>query len=526
MSIQGEMFIGSKSILGESTGFYAVNPATNEKLNPEFKGGTKENVDQAAKLARAAFDEFRETSLEQRANFLELIAKEILALGDTLIERAMAESGLPRGRIEGERGRTMGQLGLFASLVRSGDWLDARIDAAMPDRQPLPRSDLRQRRIALGPVAVFGASNFPLAFSVAGGDTASAFAAGCPVVVKAHSAHPGTSELVGRAIQTAVARSSLPEGVFSLLFDSGFEVGAELVRHPDIKAVGFTGSRNGGLALMEIAANRPEPIPVYAEMSSINPVFLMPAALGQRAETIAKGFVGSLALGAGQFCTNPGLVIAQEGPDLDAFLDTVVTELNSVSAQTMLTPGIYQSYQAGVAKLEGNANIESSGAGKPGQSDNQCEARLFVTTAQQFLGDKNLCEEVFGAASLVVKCQSGDEFLQVAEHLEGQLTATLQLDEADIEQARVLLPTLERKVGRILCNGFPTGVEVCHAMVHGGPFPATSDSRTTSVGSAAIERFLRPVCYQDFPDALLPEALRDGNRLNINYLIDGSSKVS
>jgi NADP-dependent aldehyde dehydrogenase len=377
----------------------------------------------------------------------------------------------------------------------------------------------------LGPVAVFGASNFPLAFSVGGGDTASALAAGCPVIVKAHSAHPGTSELVGRAIQAAVAKSGLPEGTFSMLFGSGRDVGATLVAHPVIKAVGFTGSRAGGTALMTIAANRPEPIPVYAEMSSINPVFLMPSALANRGEEIAKGFVGSLAMGAGQFCTNPGLVVAVEGEGLDAFLNVAASELENVAAQTMLTSGICDAYGKGVDLLKGHAKVTQVGEGQASNDPNRCQAGLYVTNASDFLADECLSEEIFGASSLVIKCSSLDEFKSVAEALEGQLTATLQLDKNDYAAAKTLLPTLERRAGRILCNGFPTGVEVCHAMVHGGPFPATSDARSTSVGSAAINRFLRPVCYQDLPDALLPDALKESNPLKVRRLVDGSNET-
>lgn len=523
MDIKGELLIGSTAVSGQGQVIQAINPATNEVLAPAYGGGSTAEVDQAAKLAWSAFDQFRETSLEERATFLEAVAEQILALGDALTDRGVAETGLPRARLEGERGRTVNQLRLFAGVVRSGNWLDVRIDTAMPEREPLPRSDLRLRYIPLGPVAVFGASNFPLAFSVAGGDTASAFAAGCPVVVKGHSAHPGTSELVGRAIQAAVAQCGLPEGVFSLLFGSGREVGAELVRHPLIKAVGFTGSRSGGTALMTIAANRPEPIPVYAEMASINPVFLMPEALEARAETMATGFVGSLTMHAGQFCTNPGLVIAQKGPALDRFLKTAAEALSKVAAHTMLTPGIHQAYCAGVDQLVGHAAVTTVALGESETQVNQCRSGLYKTSAEAFIADETLADEVFGGSSLVVVCDSVDQFHLVAEKLEGQLTATLLLDEADVEQAQGLLPVLERKAGRILCNGYPTGVEVCHAMVHGGPFPATSDSRSTSVGSAAILRFLRPVCYQDFPGELLPTALQDSNPLGLNRLLNGEN---
>jgi len=521
MNILGEMLIGSRSVKGDKSPIQAVNPATGELLEPVYGGGSQAEVNMACELAQDAFDIYRETSLEQRAAFIEEIAEQILALEDQLIVRAMEETGLPRMRLEGERGRTVGQLRLFANVVRQGNWLDVRIDPAMPDRTPLPRADLRLRQIALGPVAVFGASNFPLAFSVGGGDTASALAAGCPVIVKAHSAHPGTSELVGRAIQAAVTKSGLPEGTFSMLFGSGRDVGATLVAHPVIKAVGFTGSRAGGTALMTIAANRPEPIPVYAEMSSINPVFLMPGALANRGEAIAKGFVGSLAMGAGQFCTNPGLVVAVEGEGLDAFLNVAATELENVAAQTMLTPGICDAYGKGVDLLKGHAKVTQVGEGQASNDPNRCQAGLYVTSASDFLSDEALSEEIFGASSLVIKCSSLDEFKSVAEALEGQLTATLQLDENDYAAAKTLLPTLERRAGRILCNGFPTGVEVCHAMVHGGPFPATSDARSTSVGSAAINRFLRPVCYQDMPEELLPCSLKSDNALNLRRLVDG-----
>lgn len=526
MQILGEMLIGSASVKGNNSPIQAVNPATGELLEPVYAGGGQTEVDQACALAAAAFDTYRETTPEARAAFLEEIADQILALGDDLILRAMAESGLPRMRLEGERGRTMGQLRMFAGVVRLGNYLDVRIDPAMPDRAPLPRADLRLRNIALGPVAVFGASNFPLAFSVGGGDTASALAAGCPVIVKAHSAHPGTSELVGRAIQAAVAKCGMPEGTFSMLFGSGRDVGSTLVAHPTIKAVGFTGSRAGGTALMSIAANRPEPIPVYAEMSSINPVFLMPNALAARGAAMAKGFVGSLAMGAGQFCTNPGLVIAVEGEGLDNFLQVAATELEAVAAQTMLTPGICDAYGKGVDRLKGHAKVTQVGEGQASMDPNRCQAGLYVTNAADFMADEALCEEIFGASSLVIRCSNLDEFKAVAETLEGQLTATLQLDEGDYAAARALIPTLERRAGRILCNGFPTGVEVCHAMVHGGPFPATSDARTTSVGSAAINRFLRPVCYQDFPAELMTDAIQDGNPLGLRRLMDGNNLLA
>jgi len=524
MTLQGTSLIGQQALNGDRAAIQAVDPSTGATLDPVYHGLNQADVAQACALAEAAFDTYRETSLEARATFLETIASEIEATGSELVERAMAETGLPQARIEGERGRTCGQLRLFASVVRAGEWLDVRVDPAMPERQPMPRADLRQRHIGLGPVAVFGASNFPLAFSVAGGDTASALAAGCPVVVKGHSAHPGTSELVGRAIQKAVKACQLPEGVFSLLFGAGNEIGQALVADPRIQAVGFTGSRSGGTALMQTAQSRPQPIPVYAEMSSINPVFLLPEALNARGKALGEAFVGSLNMGAGQFCTNPGLVIGVKGAGLSDFLDAARTAVEQSGAQTMLTPGIHRAYQAGVSALSESGSVREIARGQTG-GEYQCQTGLFAATGRDFLASEALQAEVFGAASLVIECDDVEEMKQVAEQLEGQLTATLQMDDGDVEQAKALLPTLERRAGRILANGWPTGVEVCHAMVHGGPYPATSDSRTTSVGSAAIKRFLRPVCYQSLPAALLPEALQDNNPLKVSRLMDGKREV-
>ncbi|WXL24469.1 aldehyde dehydrogenase (NADP(+)) [Ectopseudomonas mendocina] len=525
MTLTGQLLIGSRTVTGNGEIIHAINPATNTPLAPDYPGGDASHVDQACALASAAFDSFREIAPAERALFLECIANEIEALGDQLIERAVAESGLPLARIQGERGRTCQQLRLFATVLRKGEWLDVRIDPALPQRQPMPRSDLRQRQVPLGPVVVFGASNFPLAFSVAGGDTASAFAAGCPVIVKAHSAHPGTSELVGHAIARAVKNCGLPEGVFSLLYGSGREVGTALVSDPRIKAVGFTGSRSGGLALSKAAQARRDPIPVYAEMSSINPVLLFPSALQTRAEALAQGFVTSLTQGAGQFCTNPGLIIAQQGPDLERFISSAGELIKRIPTQTMLTPGIFHAYQHGVSQLKANPKAQLIAAGLSSEAPNQCQAHLFSTSAEDFLRDENLQAEVFGSASLLVQCRDAEEVRKVCEHLEGQLTATLHLDADDLPLAQTLLPTLERKAGRLLVNGWPTGVEVCEAMVHGGPFPATSDVRSTSVGTAAIQRFLRPVCYQDFPDDLLPTALRHDNPMHLRRLLDGQREA-
>jgi NADP-dependent aldehyde dehydrogenase len=520
MPILGELLIGSASARGFNGSFSATAAHSGEKVAPEFGRATTAQLEQACALAWQAFDLYRETSLEARAAFLETIAQNILEIGDELIQRCMVETGLPRPRLEGERGRTVAQLRLFADVVREGSFLEARIDPAQPTRRPIPRVEVRLRNIALGPVAVFGASNFPLAFSVAGGDTASALAAGCPVIVKAHSAHPGTSELVGRAVQAAAKSCGMPEGTFSLLFDSGRDIGQGLVADWRIKAVGFTGSRAGGTALMKIAATRAEPIPVYAEMSSVNPVLLFPHALASRGEAIGKAFIASLTMGAGQFCTNPGLVLAVDCPALDGFIEGARAALAEATAGTMLTPGIHKAYCSATEKIAAHPEVETIGRGKAG-SAYQGQAALFSTTARAFLAHPELQEEMFGAASLIVRCRDLESMRQMVENLEGQLTAALHIDEADHEAARAFVPTLERKAGRILVNGFGTGVEVAHAMVHGGPYPSTSDGRSTSVGSLAIFRFLRPVCYQDMPAALLPDPLKDDNPYGLVRRIDG-----
>jgi alpha-ketoglutaric semialdehyde dehydrogenase len=520
ITINGDLLIGASTLQGSAKSFRAVNPATGEQIEPAFGAGTVEDVERACTLAGQAFDTYRNTSLEARAAFLELVAQNILDIGPLLIERAMQESGLPQARLEGERGRTVGQLRLFAKVVRDGRFLSTALDSALPERTP-PRPDLRLRKIGLGPVAVFGASNFPLAFSVAGGDTASALAAGCPVVVKAHGAHPGTSELVGKAVQAAVAASGLPEGVFSMLHGDGRTIGQALVSHPAIKAVGFTGSRQGGLALVRTAAERDEPIPVYAEMSSINPLFLLPDAMQTRAAQIGTGFIDSLVLGSGQFCTNPGLVVALEGEALDQFRTAAAAALQGKVGSTMLTPGIHSAFNSGVEKLGREDGVTLVARGQCGTTACAGQAALFETDAANFLANPALEDEIFGASSLIVRCASLEQFTDVAEHLDGQLTATVFLSENDRDAALALLPVLERKAGRILINGYPTGVEVSHAMVHGGPFPATSDSRSTSVGAGAIDRFLRPVSYQDLPSWLLPEALQDANPLGLHRIRDG-----
>jgi alpha-ketoglutaric semialdehyde dehydrogenase len=525
MPVSGKLFIGGEQV-ATAASFQAVNATTGESLSPSFSAAGNAEVERACALAWSAFEPFRALEPDARARFLETIADRIQALGDELLERGHAETGLPIARLTGERGRTMGQLRLFADELRKGGWLGLRVDPALPDRKPLPRSDLRQRKVPLGPVVVFGASNFPLAFSVAGGDTAAALAAGCPVIVKGHSAHPGTSDLVAQAITAAVKACDLPSGVFALLNGNSRALGASLVAHPRVQAVGFTGSRAGGLALMKIASERPEPIPVYAEMSSINPVFLLPAALAERAEKLGQDFVASLTLGVGQFCTNPGLALALESADLERFIASAGAALGQVAPGVMLTSGIHAAYEKGVQHLLDHDKVTLLARGAESQGKYCGRGALFSVRARDLLQHADVMNEVFGASSVIVRCVNEAELLEVAEHLEGQLTATLHLTAQDHALAARLLPIIERKAGRLIANGWPTGVEVSHAMVHGGPFPATSDGRSTSVGTLAIERFLRPVCYQDFPDALLPRALRRDAVESLPHRFDGEYRAA
>jgi alpha-ketoglutaric semialdehyde dehydrogenase len=519
VNTNGAILVGAQERHREPK-FSGVEAATGTSFGPPISEADGTDVAEACALAARAAEAFSTLAPATRANFIDAVAQAILDIGDVLVETAMAESGLPRMRLEGERMRTVNQLRMFAAEVRDGYWLDVAIDPALPDRAP-PRADLRRMNVALGPVAVFGASNFPLAFSVAGGDTASAFAAGCPVVVKGHPAHPGTGELVARAIRGAVTTCGLAEGVFSYLPGRSNTLGAALVADPHIKAAGFTGSRGGGLALATIAAGRPVPIPVFAEMSSVNPVVLMPAAIEARAEALAAAFVGSLTLGAGQFCTNPGIVVAVEGPALDRFLAAATQALSAVASAPMLTADIHSAYQAGVAALSASSNARQVASGQAGESGGRCPAALFEATAAAFLADKALGHEVFGAAAILVRCADIAEMTTVIASLEGQLTATIHLDPKDHPDAAQLLPLLREKAGRVLANGWPTGVEVTHAMVHGGPFPATTDGRTTSVGTLAMTRFVRPVSFQDIPDSLLPPALQEANPWDLPRRMNG-----
>lgn len=518
MNILGENFInGERSRLNSLT-LASIDAHSGEELPYRFYQATEQEADLACQAAEQAFPAFRSSTAEQRACFLEAIADELDALGDDFIQLVMRETALPEGRIRGERGRTSGQMRLFASVLRRGDFLGVRIDTALPQRQPLPRPDLRQMQQAIGPVAVFGASNFPLAFSTAGGDAASALAAGCPVVMKAHSGHMATADCVAGAIIRAARRTEMPAGVFNMIF--GSDIGQVLVRHPAIQAVGFTGSLKGGRALCDIAAARPAPIPVFAEMSSINPMIVLPAALAARGEKIARELTDSVVAGCGQFCTNPGMIIGIDSPDYRAFLLQMAQNIQQSPPQTMLNPGVLRSYQQGLAALQQHDGIRHL-AGAP-QQGHQAIPQLFAAQAGLLIaGDPLLQEEVFGPVTIAITVEDETGLLQALSGLRGQLTATLLAEEEDVQHFAALVPVLERKAGRLLLNGYPTGVEVSDAMVHGGPWPATSDARGTSVGTLAITRFLRPVCYQNFAPTLLPEALKDHNPLHLLRLVNG-----
>ncbi|MFC0200238.1 aldehyde dehydrogenase (NADP(+)) [Paracoccus rhizosphaerae] len=498
--IRGQHLIAGDWIGGE--GSFRSSPASGSAR--DFASGTAALVDQAAQAAEAAFADYAATTRTARADFLDAIADQIEARADAITRVGSEETGLPEARLQGERGRTTGQLRLFAAHIREGAYLDRRHDAAMPDRQPLPRPDLRMIQRPIGPVAVFGASNFPLAFSTAGGDTAAALAAGCPVVVKGHPAHPGTGQIVAEAVDAAIRDCGMPAGVFSFIHGDTHEVGQALVQHPLIKAVGFTGSLRGGRALFDLCAARPEPIPFFGELGSVNPCFVLPQALAARGAQIAEGWAASLTMGAGQFCTNPGLLVLHRD-QADDLLAAATAALRNAPAQVMLSDGIAEAYRTGAARLADRATAVI----RPETDGRTARPSLLRCTSEEYLADHALGEEVFGPLGLVVTVDTDDQMLTLAQGLEGQLTATLQMDDADTDLARRLMPVLERKAGRVLANGWPTGVEVSDAMVHGGPYPASTNFGATSVGTLAIRRFLRPVCFQNIPEALLPGDLRD-----------------
>ena len=516
-----KQIIGFETSAEASETISSINRLTGEKM-ASFSVATITEVDRAVEKATAAFQIYRKISGVKKAAFLEAIADEIIGLGDKLITVCCAESGLPKGRIEGERGRTVGQLKLFADLLKEGSWLDARIETANSERVPLPKPDIRSMQIALGPVVVFGASNFPLAFSVAGGDTASALAAGCCTIVKAHPAHLVTSSLIGKAINKAAIATEMPDGVFSLLFGDGPVLGAQLVKHPGIKAVAFTGSFGAGKAIYDMAVRRETPIPVYAEMGSTNPVFILPQALSEKPQLLAKAFSSSVTLGVGQFCTNPGMLIYESADAAPGFIQQLEEEFGQTLGGVMLTCDIHKSYTAGVEKRSEMSGVEILAKGNYTADLNIASPVLFKITSDLLKVCPDLSEELFGPTSVVVEANAKKDIIEIAKNLSGHLTATVHGTDSDLVEYKDLLDILEQKVGRLLINGFPTGVEVCSAMVHGGPFPATTDQKTTSVGTAAIFRFTRPVCYQNMPDQLLPNELKNANPLKIWRLVNGN----
>ncbi len=521
-TLHGKNLVGDERSASSASTLRARDPRSGELLGPEFFEAGATEIDRAVTRAEEAFRDLRRRPPEDRAGLLERMADEIEELGDVLVRRVTQETALPESRVKAERGRTTSQLRLFAHVVREGSWVDARIDRPQPDRKPVPKPDVRRMLIAIGPVAVFGASNFPLAFSVAGGDTASAIASGCPVVVKAHPAHPGTSELVGEAIARAVREAGLHPGTFSMIHGANPDVSLALVRHPGIKAVGFTGSLTAGRAIFNAGAGRPEPIPVYAEMGSVNPVFILPRAVRQRRDELVEGLIQSVTLGGGQFCTNPGVVVGLGNGDLKAFVRSLGERAAEAPTATLLHEGIRSGYERGLRDLEATGDVRVAGRGpsENGSTATPAAAAVFTTSARAFLGRQRLREEVFGPSTLVVSCRDRDEIERVAYGVAGDLTATLHGTQEDLEEFADLVHLLENKVGRLIFNGFPTGVEVCAAMHHGGPYPATTDVRSTSVGTAAILRFARPVCYQDFPESSLPPELHDRNVRSIWRMID------
>jgi len=524
MELHGRSIIGNEAtdaVSDNGPTFRAFNPALGQQLEPLFFEATPTDIERSFVLAENAFAIYGRKSPEEIANFLERIGEKVVALGEELIERGSAETGLPTKRLVGERGRTVSQLQMFADIVREGSWVEATIDRAQLGREPLPKPDVRRMLIPLGPVVVFGASNFPLAFSVAGGDTASALAAGNPVIVKAHPAHPGTSEMVARAIVSAAKETGMPNGVFSLLQGTSNQLSIKIVKNPSAAAVGFTGSLKAGRAIYDAATQRPNPIPVYAEMGSVNPVFVLPGALREGTNALAAGLQESVTLGVGQFCTCPGLVVGLQDAAMDHFVAAVGDLIEKTPPATMLHQGILRTYREGVQRLGQLDGLHSRQASKPAdESKTEAQPAVFATSAETFLRHEELGEEVFGPATVIVSCASRGEIMRVARNLHGHLTATIQGTAEDLEEFRDLISLLQKKVGRLVYNGFPTGVEVCAAMHHGGPYPATTDVRATSVGGYAIKRFARPVCFQNFPQDALPVELQDKNHRALWRTVD------
>jgi len=506
--ITGKNYIGNQLSAKGSIIRKTFNPKLNIENEHNFHEATLEEVDEAVALAHNAFKEYRNISGTKRAEFLNTIADEIMALGNDLIQVYMSETGLPEGRANGERGRTVFQLRSFADLVANDDWRDNSIDEAIPDRAPIPKSDIRKTYIPLGPVVVFAASNFPLAYSTAGGDTASALASGSPVIVKSHSMHSGTGELVASAIIKAAEKTGMPNGVFSNIAGSGRVVGAALVKHPKVKAVGFTGSISGGRALFDLAAKREEPIPVFAEMGSINPVIITPNAISKRGEAIATTYAGSITQGTGQFCTNPGLILTINGDETDTFINDLAKKTTAIAPQCMLHPNIKRDFVKNGETISSQSGVEVVSKTTDEVASNFASSQVSTVSGTDFLTNPKMHQEVFGPFSLVVRCKDEAELVELIEGLEGQLTGTILAEQEDYANLNEVIDALQNRVGRIIFNGVPTGVEVCESMTHGGPYPASSDSRFTAVGIGAIKRWVRPFSFQDFPKELLPQSLK------------------
>ena len=519
--IHGKNTIGFELMATESKAIKAINPQTGETLEGNFRVASSTEISLALQKARDAYKTYKNKSGQDKAIFLDAIADEIVALGDDLVQRAMAETALPEGRIVGERGRTVGQLKLFASLLREGTWVEASIDTAVPGREPVPKPDIRKMLVATGPVLVFTASNFPLAFSTAGGDTASALAGGNPVIVKAHESHLGTNELIAGAIIKAAKKTGMPDGVFSSLTGTGFELGKHLILHPAIKSMAFTGSFSGGKALYDLASRRPDPIPVFSEMGSVNPVVILPENLKENGKALATSYAGSITLGTGQFCTNPGLIIGMEGEELTNFTSNLSKEIEKIAPSTMLNKGIAENYNKRIDSLLKEKGVKQEGQASRDNSPNKGVPTVASATGKDFIKNPLLHEEIFGPFSLVVKCADKEELGNVIEALKGQLTVTVLGNQKDLPVFNAEIESLKEICGRIIFKGVPTGVEVCHSMFHGGPFPATTDNRFTSVGTDAIKRFVRPMCFQDAPEYLLPDELKNDNPVNIWRKIDG-----
>ena len=520
-SRHGRNLIAGERVPGSGGTFQGIDSTTGHELAGEFEEAGSAEISAAVAAASQASAAFRDSESESRVALLDGIAGELEASADDLVARAMAETGYPEPRIRMEIGRAAGQARQFADYVREGIWRDARIDLPDPSREPVPKPDVRSHREPVGPVVVFGASNFPIAISVAGADTVAALAAGCPVIVKAHPGHPGTCEIAAEAVNRAVAASGLAPGIFSLLQGSGHELGAGLVEHPDVRAVAFTGSLAGGRALADLAASRPHPIPFYGELGSTNPIFLLPGALAENAEGIAAGFVGSLNLGVGQFCTNPGLVLGLDGAGLNRFRDRAAEGIAATAPATMLHPGIHHAYVAGCEKLESLSSGLVAKSAPTASGPHDAVSALYEIDGAGLLAEPAFHEEIFGPASTLARCVDPGELVEFARQLEGSLTASVHGTEADLAEHGELVSTLRSRVGRLIFNGFPTGIEVCHAMHHGGPWPASTHSGFTSIGTRTIDKFTRPVCYQNFPQSGLPQELRDDNPLGLPRLVDG-----